>query len=328
MYLEDVVSAMKTLPVEGYICQTRKTGLNACTQMHNSLKQMIGCVERNLDERNSDAHRELASVNMSSRSPTNVFLVCRGEAFVCRCHENHLGLKSAQISLATWITWDNSSFERKSTRHTLFSKMTKMLRASCLKLSSDEDGAWFVKCSYSGHNNVGVPCGCFFAIAKNAGVPEEDIANLCMISPKYLRCWQTHYGTQLNTGQLLYQAQTQAFIDKKKGIRLSNVVADHFLKAKNQHGSGYSRLGLDTVSSHYSEAFFMIERGTCTRSDIMCFHNQIAVSNKRGPSSHNTSLGEHLPSSDVELVGKLSSSAKELHDNLEKVSSPLLWVVK
>ena len=56
---------------------------------------------------------------------------------------------------------------------------------------------------------------------------EMHIVNLCMISPKYLRCWQTDYGTESRTGELLYEAQEQYFIDKDKGIRLSKMVSDH-----------------------------------------------------------------------------------------------------
>ena len=218
MYLKDVVSAMTTSPVEGQSSRTRKIGVNACTHLDDSLKIMMCRGKRNLDKRISDAHRELASVNMSSRSPTNAYLIWRDGAFVCRYHENRVGLKSAQLLSSTWITWDNSSVERKSTRPPLYSKITQMLCVSRLGLRRDKDGAWFVKCTCGGRENVGVPCACFFIIAENAGVPEENIVHLCMISPQYLRCWQTDYGTQSKTGQLLYQAQTQAFIDKKKGI--------------------------------------------------------------------------------------------------------------
>ena len=132
MHLKYVVSAMTMTPVEGQLSQTRKTGVSTRTHLEYSLKILVYRVKRNLDRRNLDAHRELASVNMSSRLPTNVYLIGRGEALVCRYHENCLGLKSVQLLSSTWITWENSSVERESRRPPLYSKITRMLRVSRL----------------------------------------------------------------------------------------------------------------------------------------------------------------------------------------------------
>ena len=87
MFLKEVVSAMTTSPVEGQIGETRKTGANRCIHMHDSMGLVLGRVERNLEDRLSDAHCEFASLNMSSCSPTNTFLICRGEALVGRCYK-------------------------------------------------------------------------------------------------------------------------------------------------------------------------------------------------------------------------------------------------
>lgn len=156
-----------------------------------------------------------------------------------------------------------------------------MLRVSRLELPRDEDGAWFIKYTCGGQENVGIPCACFFWIVQNASVPKDHIVHLCMISPKHLRCWQTDYGTQSKTGELLCQAQAQCFIDKKKGIRLSKVVADHLRQAKTQHGE-FPRLGPNTLSSHYKEALFMMDWSTCTMSDIVGFCNTSVVLTKHG----------------------------------------------
>ena len=86
MHLKDVVSAMTTSPVEGHISMTGKTGVSARTHLDESVKTIVSRAERNLDTRKSDDHRELASVNMSSRSPTNACLIWPGEALVCRYH--------------------------------------------------------------------------------------------------------------------------------------------------------------------------------------------------------------------------------------------------
>ena len=94
------------------------------------------------------------------------------------------------------------------------------------------------------------------------------IVHLCMISPKYLRCWQTDYATDSRTGELLYEAQAQYFIDKKKGIQLSKVVADHLRQAMPNRDY-FPRLGPNTIPSHYKEACFMIDLSTCMMSNIV-----------------------------------------------------------
>ena len=141
---------------------TRTTGVSARMHLDQSLKTIVSRVKRKLDTRNYDAHRELASVNMSSRSPTNAYLIRSGEALVCRYHGERLRLMSAQLSPTVWITWDNSCVERESSRAPLFSKVTRMLRVSRMELHMDENGDWFIKCNCGGRENVGIPCACFF----------------------------------------------------------------------------------------------------------------------------------------------------------------------
>ena len=50
--------------------------------MHDSLDLILGRVEQNFEEMKKEAHRELASVNHSFRSPTNPYLICRGEGLL------------------------------------------------------------------------------------------------------------------------------------------------------------------------------------------------------------------------------------------------------
>ena len=207
---------------------------------------------------------------------------------------------SVQLSPTVWITWDNSCVERESTRDPLFSKVTRMLRVSQMELHMDENGDWFIKCNCGGRENVGIPCACFFQIAENAGVPEMHIVHLCMISPKYLRCWQTDYATDSRTGELLYEAQRQSFIDKDKGTRLSLVVSDLLRKAATESGE-FPSLGPDTLLANYEEALFMMGRSTCTVSDIERFRNPSADSATCGLGSTDDNPGERLSSSDIDV---------------------------
>jgi len=324
MNLKDVVSAMTTSPVEGQIGESRKTGVNAATQLTDSMKKIVGRADRNLRDMDSEAHQELASVNMASRSPTSPYLIRRGEYLVCRCHDERIPLKSAQTTQKTWITWDNSCVDKSHYDDPLFEEITKVLRVSHLTLSRDENGAWFVKCDCGGRENIGIPCGCFFRIAENAGVPQKDIVDLCMVSPKYMKVFQTHYGTNTKIGDLLYAAQRESFEDKDKGIRVTELVAKYLLNPTTERGRDFPKLGPNMLSSHYAEARYMMQRVTSTRADIICYREDKALakssSEKVSPlrkSPPESGYGTTLIEEDMTTFGKLSVKAQQLQKKLE-----------
>lgn len=333
MFLKDVVSAMTTSPVEGQIGETRKVGVNACVQMPDAINKMVRRVDITLDERNKNAHRELYTQNLHSRSPTSPYLIQRGEGLVCRSHELRLHLKSAQLERRKWITWNNSSVRKKDLRGNLYSNVTKIMRVSQLHLDQDEHGSWFVRCDCGGKENLGVPCECFFRICDNAGVPEKDIVHLCMISPKYLKWWQTHYGTPTPIGELLYAAQKQAFADKKKGIRITSKIALMLLNNDTVDTPVYPQFGPDTYPSDYGEAVFMMKQPACTAKDIIRFREQRRGQVSSPQSSPPTKkrqlncpiLGKPISRLDLDTHGFLSEGAQRLHAQLQEneLQSPL-----
>ena len=327
MFLKDVVSAMTTSPVEGQIGESRKTGINAATPLQDSMTKLVGRADRNLDERDLAAHQELASVNHASCSPTNQYLIRRGEYLVCRCHDERLPLKSAQITSHTWMTWDNSCVEMNEFKNPLFAEITKILRVNHQTLSRDEKGHWFVKCSCGVREDIGVPCGCFFRIADTAGVPMKDIIDICMVSPKYLKVFQTHYGTNTKIASLLYDAQRQAFADKDKGIRITDVVAGYLLNPSNRRVHAFPWLGKDTLPSHYVEARHMMKYEACTRADLILYRRQKAASSNAVPDSMSSNdknasahgpYGNTLIESNLTAIGHLTPGAQKLQQQLEE----------
>ena len=86
MFKKDVVSALTTSPVEGQIGEQRKCGANTKTQMDDAVRVLTERADNNLNKHLSDAHRELASVNLFSRSPTSQYLIFCGEALICKYH--------------------------------------------------------------------------------------------------------------------------------------------------------------------------------------------------------------------------------------------------
>ena len=321
---------MTTSPAEGQIGESRKTGANRCIPMHDSLDLLLGRADRNLEKRKTEAHRELAMVNYASRSPTNAYLIRRGEGLVVRSHDERLYLKSARSTRTTWITWDNRAVEREDPRHPLFDRITKIMRVNHLTLTRHVDGSWFVKCDCGRREDVGVPCGCFFRIAENAGIPMDDIIHLCMVSPRHLKVWQTHYATKTRMGDLLYEAQEQAFRDKKKGMRVPDNIAQQLLRAPSSQQFRSPDYGPDTFPSHYQEAKYMDTLPACTRADVITYRKNKRKSTLSSPEPKRRSvcartdtttpprIGTTLLDSDVQMFGSRSDGAQTLIGNLEE----------
>ena len=337
MFKKDVVSALTTSPVEGQIGEQRKCGANAKTQMDDAVRVLTERADNNLNEHLSDAHRELASVNLFSRSPTSQYLIVRGEALICKYHSEKEYVKSARTSYFTWIAWNNFCVEKKHfTQHThkrdrLFSRLTRMLRVSRLTLTQESDGTWFINCDCGCRENSGVPCSCFFKIADDAGIPDEDVVHLCMVTPKFLKWWQSHYGTQSSIGDLLYEAQSQSFRDKDKGIQIPSSVARALLGPDTFTESDFPILGKETLPSDYKEAQYMLKKSSCTSLDVSNYRNSCGSTSSKSSSlfprrvttRSRSSLGDCLSPTDGSLYGNLSSTGDDLLRRLEQSEAPL-----
>lgn len=278
MYLKDVLSAMTTSPVEGQIGNTRKTGANACVHMPDLINMMIRRIDHGLDQRLADAHIELSSNKNSSISPTCLYLNRFGDALVCRSYKERLHLKSAKLDHKKWIVWNNSAVDESmksviddvtDRRQALFSRITRMMRVNTLELYCDDHGSWFVKCNCGRRENLGVPCPCYFRICENAKVPIEKTVDIAMISPRYLKCWQTHYRTESKLGQSLYNGQKEAFIDKRKGIRVPCDLAEIISGSEDANSEDFPTLGPNTYPRDYREAKHMLSLDACALDDVI-----------------------------------------------------------
>ena len=122
-------------------------------------------------------------------------------------------------------------------------------------------------------------------------------------------------------GTLLYQAQAQAFADKRKGIRVPENVAQRLLNPINAPAHSFPHFGRDTSPSHYKEAQFILKRKCCTRTDLVQFRSESKFAGKRfrrlprGDSTTRTcrtvpaELGDTLVESDMQMFGARSSGA-------------------
>ena len=205
-----------------------------------------------------------------------------------------------------------------------------MIRVNELILTQHDDDAWFVKCSYGGRENIGMPCGCFFRILDDAGVPAANMSHLSMVSPKYLKVWETHYATATRIGAMLYEAQTQSFRDKEKGTRVTAEVASMLL-----HGNDgdYPHLGANTLPSDYLEAVYIMKQSVCTKTDVLRYRKennksddaQVNDAHKSPERKSFYGYGDTLLDSDVTVFGSLSVEAQRLKSQMETslLASPL-----
>ena len=115
---------------------------------------------------------------------------------------------------------------------------------------------------------AGVPCSCFFTIADNGYIEEEDIVDVGMVDVRYLKTFNAHYGDETKLGEMLYDAQQQCFDYDGEGIQIS----DEFMcQLVGSDEESYPKLGKVTSEEEYNEAMYVIERSerqSTTRFDL------------------------------------------------------------
>ena len=270
------MGAMTTSPAENQVCKTRQTGISARTHMDKSIETAIGRCIKNLGEQHAKAQRDLALSNYISRAPTAKYVSFRGQGLIDREHDQSYKLKSARLSTHEWITWNNFAVDAEDTRHNLFWNITHIMRVSRLVLSQDADQTWFIKCSCGKREDIGVPCDCYFRIASNAGIDDNDVVQLCMLDPIHINTWETHYSSQCEIGTLLREAQNVAFHDEHKGIRITESLAERLLRQKTPPGETsitYPVLGPLTSPADMKEAQFMLAQEACTKYGLQRYRS-------------------------------------------------------
>lgn len=274
--IKNGMGAMTTSPAETQVSKTRQTGVSARTHMDKSISTAIGRCIKTLGERHAKAQRDIALSNYISRAPTAKYVSFRGQGLIDREHDQSYKLKSARMSSHLWITWNNFAVDAEDTRHNLFRNITHIMRVSRLVLSQDQDKTWFIKCNCGKREDIGVPCDCYFRIASNAGIDENEVVQLCMIDPIHINTWETHYSSRCQIGTLLHQAQKKAFDDEHKGIRITQSLAERFLQQKTPPGENsvtYPILGPFTSAADMNEVRFMLAQEVCTKYDLQRYRS-------------------------------------------------------
>ena len=74
-------------------------------------------------------------------------------------------------------------------------------------MNKDSSARWYVTCSCGERTTKGVPCKCFFKVADEAGICENEIIDLNMLDITYTKLFNAEYGKDTENASLLIRAQ-------------------------------------------------------------------------------------------------------------------------
>ena len=84
----------------------------------------------------------------------------------------------------------------------------RFLRVRELTLSKATDGRNFVQCSCCERTKIGVPCPCFFRVARDAEIKFDEIMDVGMFDIRYTKLFNSHYACNDETiSNMLVEAQ-------------------------------------------------------------------------------------------------------------------------
>ena len=85
--------------------------------------------------------------------------------------------------------------------------LPEILRLRQVKVTRDSSARWCVTCSCGERTTKGVPCKCFFKVADEAGICENEIIDLNMLDITYSKLFNAEYGKETENASLLIRAQ-------------------------------------------------------------------------------------------------------------------------
>ena len=136
-----------------------------------------------------------------------------------------------------------------------------MLRVRQLTVSPSDDGG-YISCSCCQSIRYGVPCSCLLKIADDAGITVDKIVDVGMVDVTYTKLFNSSFGLNNDTDQILLQAQKQCFDNEHKGTKV-NTEYIHKLCSCSQGQSPSIEsplIGTNTTQDDYEQAMFVLSR--------------------------------------------------------------------
>ena len=84
----------------------------------------------------------------------------------------------------------------------------RFLRVREINVDNSLPGRHFMKCTCCERTKIGVPCSCFFRIARDANIPYDKIMDVGMFDVRYTKLFNSHYSSKDKTmANMIYEAQ-------------------------------------------------------------------------------------------------------------------------
>jgi hypothetical protein len=212
MDIKDCLDAMTTSPVEGNnrVVKHGTSKISSTMNLDKAAKKLLIGINTRLRLRRNKAKRELTKTNKSSRAPTKEYLILKGQGLIDRHYDERHNLQSAQLDVDRWIVWDFDDKVEEELKDNLHVYRPRFMRVRELTVKVIDEKN-FVSCECKKRIRIGLPCSCFFRIADNGFIDENEIMDVGMVDVRYLKTFNAHYGDEGALGDLLYAAQEECF---------------------------------------------------------------------------------------------------------------------
>ena len=174
---------------------------------------------------------DLGKTNLSSRAPTNEYIIRKGQALADQFYDQSINLRAARTGPTSYIVWsfdvvEIEEFNAQKGLRDIHLAQPRWCRVRELSVHSEEN-RHFVNCSCGKRTTLGLPCNHFFKIARDANIPTSQIMDIGMFDVRWLKIFNSNYGEEQNgkpteLAKLLYSAQAQCFASEGKGIQISD----------------------------------------------------------------------------------------------------------
>ena len=270
IYIPNCMDACTTSPVESNNNAVKHgpSRVNARRNLDETVNRLIKGINTRFSQRNNKAKREVNRNNTASCAPTSDYFIEKGQGLIDRYHDHSHECKSATMGTNEFIVtdWSCPDNEQITSLYKLY--QPKFYRARKLNITK-EDGIYFVWCSCGIRQRVGVPCPCFFAIARSKGIESEEIIDLGMVEARYLKLYNAHYGEDSPIGKNIHYAQQQCVLYQDLGTQISESFAEKLLSVDDN--ATYPILGSNTSPDDIREAMYVLGQDTTTRLDMAMY---------------------------------------------------------
>ena len=247
----------------------KSSNVNSRMNLSTSVRKVVDGISDRLERRKSKADRELSQTNMSSQAPTKNYLIKKGQGLADCNFDASLERKSARLGTNHTISWNfeltnDEVFEEGVDVKDIQFARPKFLRVRELHVDIDHDEKCFVQCKCGKRRTIGVPCICFWKLARDADIPMSDIMDVGMFDVRWLKSFNSHFGQRFDgeysrIAKMLMIAQNQCFEDDGKGTQISQKYMDALLKEPDD--VVYPILGKNTTKDDLTEAMWVLDRG-------------------------------------------------------------------